>query len=41
MERDLGSLETGKLADFTLLDRASLIPKATWISGREVWSAAA
>jgi len=41
MERDLGSLESGKLADFTLLDRTSLMPKATWISGREVWSAGA
>ena len=38
MELDLGSLEPGKLADFTLLDRASLNPKATWVGGREVWS---
>ncbi|MBO1042352.1 N-acetylglucosamine-6-phosphate deacetylase [Brucella pituitosa] len=37
IEPDLGSLESGKLADFTLLDRVSLTPKATWVGGREVW----
>ncbi|MDC9824900.1 amidohydrolase family protein [Devosia sp. ZB163] len=41
MERDLGSLERGKLADFAVLDRASLDVTATWVGGKEMWSKAA
>ena len=41
MERDLGSLERGKLADFAVLDRASLEVTATWVGGKEMWSKAA
>lgn len=41
MERDIGSLEPGKLADFAVLDRASLMVTATWVGGKELWSKAA
>lgn len=41
MDRDLGSLERGKLADFAVLDRATLTVRATWVGGREMWRDAA
>jgi N-acetylglucosamine-6-phosphate deacetylase len=41
MERDIGSLEPGKLADFAVLDRTSLTVTATWVGGKELWSKAA
>ncbi|WP_423068994.1 N-acetylglucosamine-6-phosphate deacetylase [Devosia sp. CN2-171] len=37
MERDLGSLEVGKLADFAVLDRTTLAVTATWVGGKELW----
>jgi N-acetylglucosamine-6-phosphate deacetylase len=40
MERDLGSLERGKLADFAVLDRATLAVTATWVGGKQMWRAA-
>ncbi len=40
MDRDLGSLERGKLADFAVLERATLAVTATWVGGKELWRAA-
>jgi N-acetylglucosamine-6-phosphate deacetylase len=37
MERDLGSLERGKLADFAVLDPATLSVTATFVGGQELW----
>lgn len=39
-ERDLGSLEPGKLADFVQLDPATLAVRRTWVGGRCVHDAA-
>jgi N-acetylglucosamine-6-phosphate deacetylase len=41
MERDIGSIEVGKLADFAVLDPASLAVTATWVGGTELWRNAA
>jgi len=37
MERDIGSLEPGKLADFAMLNPATLAVTATWIGGVPKW----
>lgn len=41
MERDIGSLERGKLADFAVLEPATLAITATIVGGVELWSKAA
>jgi N-acetylglucosamine-6-phosphate deacetylase len=38
MDRDIGSLERGKLADFAVLDPATLAVTATWVGGQKLWS---
>jgi len=40
MERDIGSLERGKLADFAVLDPLTLAVAATVVGGKELWRAA-
>jgi len=40
MERDIGSIERGKLADFAVLDPATLAVTATFVGGQELWRAA-
>ena len=40
MERDIGSLERGKLADFAVLDPLTLEVTATVVGGKELWRAA-
>ena len=40
MERDIGSLERAKLADFAVLDPATLAVTATFVGGQELWRAA-
>jgi len=40
MERDIGSLERGKLADFAVLDPTTLAVTATFVGGQELWRAA-
>ncbi|MDB5539140.1 MAG: N-acetylglucosamine-6-phosphate deacetylase [Devosia sp.] len=37
MERDIGGLERGKLADFAVLDPTTLAVTATYVGGRELW----
>lgn len=37
MDRDLGSLERGKLADFAVLHPETLAVTATWVGGKELW----
>ena len=39
MERDIGSLERGKLANFAVLDPATLAVTATFVGGQELWRA--
>jgi len=39
-EAELGSIETGKLADFLLLDPHSHAIRATWVGGEELYRAA-
>jgi N-acetylglucosamine-6-phosphate deacetylase len=39
MERDIGSIERGKLADFAVLDPRTLAVSATWVGGEKLWSA--
>lgn len=41
MERDIGSLERGKLADFAVLDARTLAVTATYVGGMELWRKAA
>jgi predicted amidohydrolase YtcJ len=41
MERDLGSIEAGKLADFVVLDPVSLEVEETYVGGRSLYRRAA
>jgi len=40
MDRDIGSLERGKLADFAVLDPVTLAVTATFVGGQELWRVA-
>lgn len=37
MDKDIGSIEVGKLADFTLLDKNTLEVQSTYVSGQQVY----
>jgi N-acetylglucosamine-6-phosphate deacetylase len=41
MDRDLGSIEVGKLADFAVLDPVSLAVEETYVGGRSLFRRAA
>ena len=37
LEREMGSVETGKLADFSLLDPSTFAVNATYVGGKQVY----